>query len=366
MTSQTAVRASSVAAALILAGCASDTTVSRYVPQIVTPYRIDIQQGNFITQDLVDKLAVGLTRDQVRFLLGTPLLTDVFHANRWDYVFRFSKGRNEPERRHLAIFFDSADRVARWETDMVAPAPAAGAAPGPAPAGGAAPVQAPVEARPAVAPAAAAPQAAIEAAVAAVIPPPAAPAVSTPVAVVQAVAETPAPTVAAMTPPAPAAAPAPVALQAPVAPESAPPAAASVANAAAPAARAESAPVAAVKQINADASPAAVLSVIESWRAAWSSRDVARYLSLYAADFAPPGGLSRAKWEAQRRERLKRASFIVLKVVEPQVTITGENQAAASFTQVYESDTLKESGRKVLALVQQGGKWLIRGESFEK
>jgi ketosteroid isomerase-like protein len=136
-----------------------------------------------------------------------------------------------------------------------------------------------------------------------------------------------------------------------------------VANSMAPAAAPAASPA---RNNDADSSPAVVLAVIESWRAAWSSRDVTRYLSLYAADFAPPGGLTRAKWEAQRRERLKRASFISLKVLDPQVTVTGDKQAAARFTQVYESDTIKESGRKLLALVQQGGKWLIRGETFEK
>ena len=100
--------------------------MQRYVPQIVTPYRMDIQQGNFVTQDMVDKLAVGQTRDQVRFILGTPLLTDVFHANRWDYVFRFSRGWNQPERRRLVIYFDADSRVSKWDADVPAPAPAAG------------------------------------------------------------------------------------------------------------------------------------------------------------------------------------------------------------------------------------------------
>lgn len=95
-----------------------------YVPQIVTPYRIDIQQGNFITPDMVQKLAVGQTREQVRFILGTPLLVDIFRANRWDYVFRSSKGWNEAEKRKLIVFFDAAGRVERWEADLPPPAPA--------------------------------------------------------------------------------------------------------------------------------------------------------------------------------------------------------------------------------------------------
>ena len=113
------------AIAALLAGCASESSLRSYVPQIVTPYRIDIQQGNFITQDMVQKLSVGQTREQVRFILGTPLLVDIFRANRWDYVFRASKGWNEPEKRKLIIFFDAGGRVERWEADLPPPAPLA-------------------------------------------------------------------------------------------------------------------------------------------------------------------------------------------------------------------------------------------------
>ena len=113
------------AIAALLAGCASESSLRSYVPQIVTPYRIDIQQGNFITQDMVQKLSVGQTREQVRFILGTPLLVDIFRANRWDYVFRESKGWNEPEKRKLIVFFDAGGRVERWEADLPPPAPLA-------------------------------------------------------------------------------------------------------------------------------------------------------------------------------------------------------------------------------------------------
>jgi outer membrane protein assembly factor BamE len=99
--------------------------MQNYVPQIVTPYRIDIQQGNFVTQEMVDKLAIGQTRDQVRFILGTPLLTDVFHSNRWDFVFRSSKGWKDPERRKLVVHFSADGRVEKWLADVPSPAPAA-------------------------------------------------------------------------------------------------------------------------------------------------------------------------------------------------------------------------------------------------
>jgi len=110
--------------ALLLAACASESSLRNYVPLIVTPYRIDIQQGNFITPDMVQKLAVGQTREQVRFILGTPLLVDIFRANRWDYVFRSSKGWSEAEKRKLIVYFDAAGRVERWEADLPLPVPA--------------------------------------------------------------------------------------------------------------------------------------------------------------------------------------------------------------------------------------------------
>ncbi len=57
-----------------------------------SPYRPDIQQGNFVSEEMLAQLKVGMTRDQVRFVLGTSLLTDIFHADRWDYPFRLARG----------------------------------------------------------------------------------------------------------------------------------------------------------------------------------------------------------------------------------------------------------------------------------
>ena len=75
--------------------------------------------------------------------------------------------------------------------------------------------------------------------------------------------------------------------------------------------------------------------------------------------------MTRARWEAQRRERIGKPSFIVVKVVEPQITLVGDRGAVAVFTQQYESDTFKEAGRKTLVLGNFGGKWLIRDETFK-
>ncbi|HEX9193773.1 MAG TPA: outer membrane protein assembly factor BamE [Burkholderiales bacterium] len=88
----------------------------------ITPYRIEIQQGNYVTQEMVAQLKPGLTRDQVRFVLGTPLVSDIFHAERWDYVFvRQRANGGETESRRIAVFFE-AGKLKRVEGDVVAAA----------------------------------------------------------------------------------------------------------------------------------------------------------------------------------------------------------------------------------------------------
>ncbi len=86
------------------------------------PYKIDVQQGNVLSQEMVSKLKVGMTRSQVRFVLGTPLLTDIFHANRWDYVYRYEKAGRLTEERHLTLFFDG-DKLQRVTGDVVPAGP---------------------------------------------------------------------------------------------------------------------------------------------------------------------------------------------------------------------------------------------------
>lgn len=83
---------------------------------LVQPYKIDIQQGNVITREQVELLKPGLSRLQVRDLLGTPLLTSVFHASRWDYVFTFNRQGEDYQQRRLVIFFEG-DSLARFEAD---------------------------------------------------------------------------------------------------------------------------------------------------------------------------------------------------------------------------------------------------------
>ena len=86
-------------------------------------YRVDIQQGNLLDVEQVDQVEVGMTRSQVRFLLGTPMVIDSFDADRWDYVYSLRRGHSrEVTRRHLVVWFDG-DKVARVEEPIPLPRP---------------------------------------------------------------------------------------------------------------------------------------------------------------------------------------------------------------------------------------------------
>ena len=109
---------------LPLAACSSNPNQQmRDFAAAITPYKIDVRQGNYITQDMVAQLKSGMTRDQVRFVLGTPLVTDIFHADRWDYVYRFKPGRGEVQQRRLSVFFEGNNLV-RVAGDVVESDPA--------------------------------------------------------------------------------------------------------------------------------------------------------------------------------------------------------------------------------------------------
>jgi len=88
----------------------------------ITPYKIDIQQGNYISQDMVAQLKPGMSKDQVRLALGTPLLTDVFHADRWDYVYWREAPDGKRESRKLVVFFADG-KLATVGGDVVAARP---------------------------------------------------------------------------------------------------------------------------------------------------------------------------------------------------------------------------------------------------
>lgn len=100
------------AACFALYGCSS-------VPRIpgITPYKPDIQQGNFVSQEMVAQLKPGMSKEQVRFVLGTPLINDIFHAERWDYVYWRESPAGRREQRRLAVFFEDG-RLTRVDGDL--------------------------------------------------------------------------------------------------------------------------------------------------------------------------------------------------------------------------------------------------------
>ena len=99
---------------LLLSGC-------KQVPMLPTlaPYKIDVQQGNYVTQDMVEKLKPGMTRSQVKFLLGTPLVVDPFRNDRWDYVYLYYKAGELTEQRRISVIFEQ-DKLKRVDGDVVA------------------------------------------------------------------------------------------------------------------------------------------------------------------------------------------------------------------------------------------------------
>lgn len=86
----------------------------------IEPYKLDIQQGNVVTQEMISQLKPGMTKSQVRFVMGTPLLMDAFHKDRWDYIYRYEKSGKLVEHRKLALLFEE-DRLKKITGD-VAPA----------------------------------------------------------------------------------------------------------------------------------------------------------------------------------------------------------------------------------------------------
>ncbi len=75
-------------------------------------YKMDIRQGNFVTPEMREKLKLGMTRQQVRYVLGTPLVSDAFHGNRWDYVYRLERGGKVIEQQNMTLYFEG-DKLAR-------------------------------------------------------------------------------------------------------------------------------------------------------------------------------------------------------------------------------------------------------------
>lgn len=105
-----------MALALSLGACSSFDQTTRRMADAMTLYKPEVVQGNFVSKEQVEALRPGMTRLQVRDILGTPLMTSLFHADRWDYVFTMQRQRVEPQHYRLTLYFQD-DLLARFEGD---------------------------------------------------------------------------------------------------------------------------------------------------------------------------------------------------------------------------------------------------------
>ena len=109
----------------------------------------------------------------------------------------------------------------------------------------------------------------------------------------------------------------------------------------------------------ASADAAAINAVLLTWAKAWSSRDVAAYLAHYDASFVPEGGLTRATWEQQRRDRITRPSRIAVRAANPEVVKVGDDRVRVNFLQEYQSDSFSDQVNKTLEFKSNAGGWKI-------
>ncbi len=305
-------------------------------------YKPDITQGNIVSAEQVSALKVGMSRQQVQQTLGSPLLQDVFNANRWDYVYRYLKGNGSLEQRVLTVLFDVSGKLASWS-------------------GTSAPEQKDISLKPAPAPVLTPTLAAAQ------------PAAAEPVSKLsdEVLALNPNQSITSATPDAPAASQVLLTSEAAqsqavtlVAAQSAAPSSES----AAPSAAVTAAPTTAQPSVSPLLSPdinQLVGNTINAWRTAWMAKNLAAYTGHYAPDFK--GELpSHEAWIAQRKRVLDAAGDISITLSDLKVIQTSNTEARAAFTQAYRSARLIETGTKNLFFQRAGDEWLIIAERFIK
>ena len=249
----------------------------------LTPYKMEIRQGNFVTAEMRGKLKLGMSRQQVRYVLGTPLVSDAFHGNRWDYVYRLEQDRKIVDQQHLTLYFEG-DKLVKIDDDGK-------------------------------------PDVSVE-------------------DVRLSSGDTSA-TTSTLTTVAPVVSSAPAAIE----------------------------PVA-VEAVQPMSDPSAeVWQTIQDWAAAWSAKDVRRYLAFYAPEFKT-GNMSRGEWEKQRASRIEKIQALEVTLSDLIVSVQADGRATATFTQTYRSDRYQDVTRKIMQLEKSGeksgGTWLIVSEQITK
>jgi outer membrane protein assembly factor BamE len=108
-----ALATAAIGAGVVATGCGSFDSATQRFASSITPYKIEVVQGNFVSREQVEALKPGMGRGQVRDILGTPLVTSVFHADRWDYIFTLKRQGVPSQERRLTVYFkgDVFDRV---------------------------------------------------------------------------------------------------------------------------------------------------------------------------------------------------------------------------------------------------------------
>lgn len=101
---------------LSIQGCSNNSSIFSK-DNLPLVHRIDVQQGNVINQDMLAKLKLGMEKKKVRFIMGTPLISDTFHNDRWDYIYTYQDGRKQREQRRITLFFKD-ELLARVEGDV--------------------------------------------------------------------------------------------------------------------------------------------------------------------------------------------------------------------------------------------------------
>lgn len=356
--------------ASVLLACAGCST------PLLSPYKMDIRQGNYVTPEMREKLKLGMTRQQVRYVLGTPMISDAFHGDRWDYPYRLEQRGEIVEKQQLTLYFDG-DNLARVEdngkvvADMPVMVVEKPAEPPVAKADPAVEVQTGVQAW-AVAWSAKNASDYLAAYTADYAPKGMSrekwekqrlDRISRPKTIEVVLSDVS------------------VALQ-----DDTHAKVSFKQNYRSDAYRDEvEKTLVLVKQdgrwliaderpgreVQADKPAAtgdpeeAVRAAVAQWAEAWSARDAEKYLAGYAADFKP-AGMSRAKWEAQRRERIGKSQSIEVKVSDLKVKLRDDTHASATFRQDYRSDAYSDSTRKTLKLEKTGDAWLIVAEQATK
>lgn len=115
---QSSLRGLCLALCAVLVACSGFDDGTRRLASVISPYQIDVVQGNFVSSEQVAQLKPGMGRQAVRDLLGTPLLQSLFHAERWDYVFTFKRKGEEPQLRKVTVFFKN-DNLERFDADLL-------------------------------------------------------------------------------------------------------------------------------------------------------------------------------------------------------------------------------------------------------